>query len=683
MRRAYAAAALPVAGTRRHTLAHFSARTPQGGGEALLSNFTSATQPNAAPVTVQARALSVELVLAVTAHPDLDWFTPPTTSAHTACHGALRAWAAASPGIIRACFALQHSSTPGEPITGLQVLAFWLSWARASCTADKALHLSANILDALAAWAVATARAGPSSAAVSDGAAPASESSLAAMLYNDFVRWVPSHRVASGSAPLGTTRPAEEVERLVQQLAQRCAAEASSSSTPARKAVAPPEDTGISLDPFTSSEYATDASTLAEAHRLASLYKHMGDQFYRLAKPAEAAAAYAECMTMAAHIASYPAVCAAVRLAAAGVGGASPDTLAWQRFLGVRLAVLRVSAASNLVAIAQQEPKDLDTTSVSAQTRTIACACTALQLALSLLGAGKPAVPVSQFASAAWVAALQTGAGYPDKISADTCPAEDDLPALVQGLATEGQAWLQAAGAPPRELAACSQAVADVSESFYSCRPAKFRFLCLKTLIRLGDAWREARQLAAALDTLRAAASLSQQVPDQPCGPALPWTGLQLGVAKRVSSVEAEQAIVQAMAAPGSGLHAELAAALSLRAEFGGEPETEADALAREEAAFAAEHDEQPTKRGSSAAAPAIQPSPVPEYPSPKPSSTASVSSSRVASAAASSGPASLAAIQQAAGRKQSSKTGAKSSSSSKRTTKKPRDKFANLRGLL
>lgn len=641
----------------------------------------SAMQPSAAPVTVQARALSVELVLAVTAHPDLDWFTPPSTDAHAACHAALRAWAAASPGIIRACFALQHSSTPGEPITGLQVLAFWLSWARASCTADKVLHLSASILDALAAWAVATARAGSSSTAGGDGAAPASEPSLAAMLYNDFVRWVPNNSIASGSSPLGTIRPAEEAERLVQQLAQRCAAEASSSSTPARKAAAALEDTSISLDPFPCCEYATDARTLAEAHRLASQYKHMGDRFYRLAQPAHAAAAYAACMSMAAHIVRYPDVCAAVRVAVSGTGTPALGTLAWQRFLGVRLAVLRVSAASNLVAIAQQAPRVPNTSYASAQTRTIACACAALQLGVALLGAGEPAVPVSLFASAAWVAALQTGAGFPNKISAEICPVEDDLPALVQGLAKGGQAWLQAAGAAPSELAACSQALAGVSESFHSCMPAKFRFLCLKTLIRLGDAWREARQLAVALDTLRAAASLSQQVPDQPCGPTLPWTGLQLGVAKRVSAVEGAQAIVQAMAAPGSGLHAELAAALSLRAEFGGEPETEADALAREEAAFAAEHDERATS-GSCSATPALA-SAAAACSEPRQACTAGVPSSIVASAAASSGPASLAAIQQAAGRKQSSQTGAKSSGSSKRTKKKPRDKFANLRGLL
>lgn len=66
----------------------------------------------------------------LTGHPSFDWFSPAVTSVDKELHGAMLALSHPSVALIGSLLANVPSSTPGADFTCLQILAFWLSWAR-------------------------------------------------------------------------------------------------------------------------------------------------------------------------------------------------------------------------------------------------------------------------------------------------------------------------------------------------------------------------------------------------------------------------------------------------------------------------------------------------------------------------------------------------------------------------
>lgn len=97
------------------------------------------------------RGQVIEILTCITDCDVFDWFAPPTTLMSRILH--VRMLEMADHGkFLDGLVANRSDSYPGGSARCLQILAFWLSWVRATYTQDKRLHLSPAILEQLEAW---------------------------------------------------------------------------------------------------------------------------------------------------------------------------------------------------------------------------------------------------------------------------------------------------------------------------------------------------------------------------------------------------------------------------------------------------------------------------------------------------------------------------------------------------
>jgi hypothetical protein len=174
-----------------------------GGLSALAALFQDAN--------LHLRSQALDTFTQITATPAYDWFAPPTVAADdTALHAAMLAVGAAPASeFLPALLANRSASFPGGAEVALQLLAFWLSWARKLHTGEQPLRVSRTILEVLQGWTAGR----PSAATAIDagderGAAAAytqAEADLAARLYADFSRFG-----AAGEGEADGTRLANE-----------------------------------------------------------------------------------------------------------------------------------------------------------------------------------------------------------------------------------------------------------------------------------------------------------------------------------------------------------------------------------------------------------------------------------------------------------------------------------------
>jgi len=180
-----------------------------GGLRSLVSLFTK-TQ-------TQLQSQAVDAFLQITAHPSFDWFTAPGDERTKSLHSAMLGLVAAPPGcpsdqatemtLLGACMRNANNPALGTSYFCLQLIAFWLSWARKLHTRDGQLTVTQELVDCLQMWGskmdqeLGAAAAGSSAAAAPDrpvvalGAAssdPAElrqqEADLAKRLHADFQR---------------------------------------------------------------------------------------------------------------------------------------------------------------------------------------------------------------------------------------------------------------------------------------------------------------------------------------------------------------------------------------------------------------------------------------------------------------------------------------------------------------
>jgi len=113
------------------------------------------------------RSQALATLIAMTAHPGYDWFAPAVGSRDRAMHRALLSLAPPRSRFVHnLVFENFNSVFPGSSLLALQLLAFWLSWARRLYTKDGVLRLSGTVLARLEAWAGAAAGTGDGHAAV-------------------------------------------------------------------------------------------------------------------------------------------------------------------------------------------------------------------------------------------------------------------------------------------------------------------------------------------------------------------------------------------------------------------------------------------------------------------------------------------------------------------------------------
>jgi hypothetical protein len=122
------------------------------------------------PLAVFRRAQALDLLHRVTAEPSFCWFDTPADVAAglpesasrgqrrlaydsaASLHSCLLALAPPHP-FLPSLLALRHADEAGVSHGALQLVAFWLSWARRCHTKDGVLHLSSAVLRALREWA--------------------------------------------------------------------------------------------------------------------------------------------------------------------------------------------------------------------------------------------------------------------------------------------------------------------------------------------------------------------------------------------------------------------------------------------------------------------------------------------------------------------------------------------------
>ena len=178
-----------------------AAELVRAGG--LVSLAALVDKSSGAPTIVRGQAL--EVLHMCTSHPAYDWFAAPSGAEDDAAlHRGLLALARTR-FLATLCEFRAAPPFPGASFLALQLLAFWLSWARRLHTGGQPLRLSRLLLVELKAWAVPvlTRAGGVGGAAPPDsvvevvpacdegveGDDSAEERELAARLYEDFSRF--------------------------------------------------------------------------------------------------------------------------------------------------------------------------------------------------------------------------------------------------------------------------------------------------------------------------------------------------------------------------------------------------------------------------------------------------------------------------------------------------------------
>ena len=198
--------------------------------------------------------------------------------------------ASPSDTLVAACLANADNANRGTSLYCLQLLAFWLSWARKLHTADGTLQVSQALVDAFAAWAgkepsegdtAAVPQADVHLAAVEGGDAEVARAirELAAKLHADFSRFV-APSVGAGGYTAGST-PAASLQ----------ASGGAAKQTPASQPASPPQDQQLHA---TEDSRALDALTACEAGKL------QGNAAYKDGKGATALKHYAAALAAAA-----------------------------------------------------------------------------------------------------------------------------------------------------------------------------------------------------------------------------------------------------------------------------------------------------------------------------------------------------------------------------------------------
>lgn len=203
----------------------------------LISLAALVDKSSGAPTVVRGQAL--EVLHLCTSHPAYDWFAAPSGAEDDAAlHRGLLALARTR-FLATLCEFRAAPPYPGASLLALQLLAFWLSWARRLHTGGQPLRLSRLLLAELKAWAApvaplavesaggAAAPPGPvidvvhgTTSAGGEGADSAEERELASRLYEDFNRFPAADEEgasASSEAASGATlpRPSTEVSGVV------------------------------------------------------------------------------------------------------------------------------------------------------------------------------------------------------------------------------------------------------------------------------------------------------------------------------------------------------------------------------------------------------------------------------------------------------------------------------------
>ena len=150
---------------------------------------------------LSARALALDALHALSSRDDYDWFSRPSAADDDRrVHGAMLALGS-STTFLGDLLAQRHNSFPGSSRASLELLAFWLSWARALHSRDGELRLSRTLLAGLEEWAARPIReddSAPGEEEVGGGPGlPATvlstngvqEAELAKKLYADFSRF--------------------------------------------------------------------------------------------------------------------------------------------------------------------------------------------------------------------------------------------------------------------------------------------------------------------------------------------------------------------------------------------------------------------------------------------------------------------------------------------------------------
>ena len=145
----------------------------RGGLDALANMLTT---PN-----MYFRGQVIEIFICMTDCDTFDWFAPPTSLVSRILHVRMLELSD-HPKFLDRLLANRSDSYPGGSARCLQILAFWLSWVRATYTQDKRLHLSQQILEQLSAWA----QQGGGGDASGDAGIAEEERQLAATLHKDF-----------------------------------------------------------------------------------------------------------------------------------------------------------------------------------------------------------------------------------------------------------------------------------------------------------------------------------------------------------------------------------------------------------------------------------------------------------------------------------------------------------------
>jgi len=123
-----------------HQWAAFMTPFIAAGGLSALAPFFSHTN-------VQLRAQALEICLCATTHPEYDWLQPAASTEDRRLHAAMLQLGQRGP-FLQTLADGWIAAFPGESLTCLQLLAWWLSWARRLYTKPSAAGTARHAIDA-------------------------------------------------------------------------------------------------------------------------------------------------------------------------------------------------------------------------------------------------------------------------------------------------------------------------------------------------------------------------------------------------------------------------------------------------------------------------------------------------------------------------------------------------------
>jgi hypothetical protein len=113
----------------------------------IAAGGLSALAPFVAHANVQLRAQALEICLCATTHPEYDWLQPAASNEDRRLHAAMLQLGQRGP-FLQALADGWIAGFPGESFTCLQLLAWWLSWARRLYTKPSAAGTARHAIDA-------------------------------------------------------------------------------------------------------------------------------------------------------------------------------------------------------------------------------------------------------------------------------------------------------------------------------------------------------------------------------------------------------------------------------------------------------------------------------------------------------------------------------------------------------